>query len=166
MKILPMDIQRQNFGRVWRGFDMEEVRSYLTIVAEEVAALQGERDSLTQEAQSLRTQVEDHRQRENILKNTLLTAQRVSEEIKENARKHAENVVKEAELQADKLLELAQRRAYDVEKAIIDLRSYQTGLRTEIRSFVNRITSILDMQEETEDQDNVRFLLRRGSEAQ
>ena len=85
MKILPMDIQRQNFGRVMRGFDIEEVRTYLTIVAEEVAALQGERDSLSQEVQSLRTQVEDHRQRENILKNTLLTAQRVSEEIKENA---------------------------------------------------------------------------------
>jgi len=160
-----MDIQRQNFGRVMRGFDIEEVRTYLTIVAEEVAALQGERDSLSQEIQSLRSLVEDHRQRENILKNTLLTAQRVSEEIKDNARKHAENVVKEAELQADKLLELAQRRAYDVEKAIIDLRSYQTGLRTEIRSFTNRITAILDMQEETEDQDNVRFL-RRREEAQ
>ena len=165
MKILPMDIQRQNFGRVMRGFDIEDVRTYLTIVAEEVAALQGERDSLSQEIQSLRSLVEDHRQRENILKNTLLTAQRVSEEIKDNARKHAENVVKEAELQADKLLELAQRRAYDVEKAIIDLRSYQTGLRTEIRSFTNRITAILDMQEETEDQDNVRFL-RRREEAQ
>jgi len=165
MKILPMDIQRQNFGRVMRGFDIEDVRTYLTIVAEEVAALQGERDSLSQEIQSLRSLVDDHRQRENILKNTLLTAQRVSEEIKDNARKHAENVVKEAELQADKLLELAQRRAYDVEKAIIDLRSYQTGLRTEIRSFTNRITAILDMQEETEDQDNVRFL-RRREEAQ
>jgi cell division initiation protein len=165
MKILPMDIQRQNFGRTMRGFDVEEVRNYLTIVAEEVAALQGERDSLNQEAQSLRAQVEDHRQRENILKNTLLTAQRVSEEIKDNARKHAENVVKEAELQADKLLELAQRRAYDVEKAILDLRGYQTSLRTEIRSFITRVGSILDMQEEAEDQDNVRFL-RRREEAQ
>jgi cell division initiation protein len=134
-------------------------------VAEEVAALQRERDSLAQEVQYLSGQVEDHRQRENILKNTLLTAQRVSEEIKESARKQAENVVKEAELQADKLLELAQRRAYDVEKAILDLRSYQTTLRTEIRSFITRVGQILDLQEEAEDQDNVRFL-RRREEAQ
>jgi cell division initiation protein len=161
MKILPMEIQRQTFARRMRGFDPEEVRTYLTIVAEEVAALQGERENLAQEAQTLRAMVEDHRQRENILKNTLLTAQRVSEEIKENARRHAENVVKEAELQADKLLELAQRRAYDVEKAILDLRSYQSGLRTEIRSFITRIGSLLDMQEEADDQDNVRFLKRR-----
>lgn len=161
MKILPMDIQRQTFARRLRGFDPEEVRTYLNIVAEEVAALQRERDDLAQEVQTLRLLVEDHRQRENILKNTLLTAQRVSEEIKENARKSAENVVKESELQADKLLELAQRRAYDVEKAILDLRSYQTHLRTEIRAFITRVGQLLDLQEEAEEQDNLRFLKRR-----
>ena len=161
MKTLPMDIHRQTFAQKLRGFDPEEVRSYLALVAEEFAALQRERDTLAMEVQSLTGLVEDHRQRENILKNTLLTAQRVSEEIKENARRHAENVVKEAELQADKLLELAQRRAYDVEKAILDLRSYQTGLRTEIRSFITRIGQVLDLQEEAEGEDNVRFLKRR-----
>ena len=161
MKTLPMDIHRQTFAQKLRGFDPEEVRSYLALVAEEFAALQRERDTLAMEVQSLTGLVEDHRQRENILKNTLLTAQRVSEEIKDNARKHAENVVKEAELQADKLLELAQRRAYDVEKAILDLRSYQTGLRTEIRSFITRIGQVLDLQEEAEGEDNVRFLKRR-----
>jgi cell division initiation protein len=161
MKTLPMDIQRQTFARRTRGFDPEEVRTYLSLVAEEFAALQRERDTLAMEVQSLSSLVEDHRQRENILKNTLLTAQRVSEEIKENARKHAENVVKEAELQADKLLELAQRRAYDVEKAILDLRSYQTSLRTDIRGFITRVSQLLDLQEDAEDPDNLRFLKRR-----
>lgn len=161
MKILPMDIQRQNFARRMRGFDPEEVRTYLAIVAEEVAALQRERDTLAMEVQSLTGLVEDHRQRENILKNTLLTAQRMSEEIKDNARRHAENVVKEAELQADKLLELAQRRAYDVEKAILDLRSYQSSLRTDIRGFITRVGQLLDLQEEAEDPDNLRFMKRR-----
>jgi cell division initiation protein len=77
MKILPMDIQRQSFGTKFRGFDPEEVRGYLTIVAEEVAAIQGERDRLDHEIQSLKAALEEHRQREVILKNTLLTAQRV-----------------------------------------------------------------------------------------
>jgi cell division initiation protein len=161
MKTLPMDIHRQTFAQRMRGFDPEEVRSYLALVAEEFAALQRERDTLAMEVQSLTGLVEDHRQRENILKNTLLTAQRVSEEIKENARKHAENVVKEAELQADKLLELAQRRAYDVEKAILDLRSYQSSLRADIRGFINRVGQLLDLQEEVEDPGNLRFMKRR-----
>ena len=46
MKISPMDIQKQTFGPKFRGIDPEEVRSYLTLVAEEVAALQRERDVL------------------------------------------------------------------------------------------------------------------------
>ncbi|PYQ24591.1 MAG: arabinan synthesis protein, partial [Acidobacteria bacterium] len=71
-----MDLQRQTFARRLRGYDTAEVRTYLNIVAEEVAALQRERDGLDQEVQSLRALVDEHRQRETILKNTLLTAQR------------------------------------------------------------------------------------------
>ena len=161
MKISPMDIQRQIFGRKLRGYDAEEVRTYLNLVSEEVAALQRERDAFEQEVQTLRAIVEEHRQREAILKNTLLTAQRVSEEIKENARKQAENVVKEAEMQGDKLIELAQNRAHEVERAILDLRGWRSSLRTDIRALITRLTHILDLQEEAEVEDNLRFLKRR-----
>ena len=161
MKISPMDIQRQTFGRKFRGLDADEVRSYLNIVAEEVAALQRERDSFEQEIQSLRGLIDEHRQRETILKNTLLTAQRVSEEIRETARKQAESLVKESEIQADRLVELAQNRAHEVERGILDLRSHRSGLRTDIRALIARLTQILDLQEEAELEDNLRFLKRR-----
>jgi cell division initiation protein len=161
MKISPMDIQRQEFARVMRGYDREEVRTYLNIVAEEVAALQRERDSLDQQVGNMQGLLDEHRQREAILKNTLLTAQRVSEEIREVARKQSENVVKEAEMQADRLLELAQTRAHEVERGILDLRGQRSALRTDIRALVNRLTHLLDLQEEAELEDNLRFLKRR-----
>ena len=138
-----------------------EVRTYLNLVAEEVAGLQIERDRLDQEVQHLTMLIEEHRQRETILKNTLLTAQRVSEEIKETARKHAEVVVRESELQADRLLELAQNRAHEVERGILDLRTHRSALRTDVRALITRLTQILDMQEEHEVEDNLRFLKRR-----
>ena len=161
MKISPMDIQRQVFGRKLRGYDQDEVRTYLNLVAEELAALQRERDSMDQEVQTLRAIVEEHRQREGILKNTLLTAQRLSEDLKDNARKQGESVVKEAELQADRLLEMAQNRAHEVERGILDLRSHRSSLRTDIRALITRLTHILDLQEEAEVEDNLRFLKRR-----
>ena len=161
MKISPMDIQRQAFARAFRGLDADEVRAYLNLVAEEFAALQRERDVLQNEVQTLRSLVEEHRDREAILKNTLLTAQRVSEDIKENARKEAESVVKEAELQADRLLDLAQRRAHDQERGILDLRAHRSGLRTDLRAFIARLSQVLDLQEEAELEDNLRFLKRR-----
>ena len=161
MKISPMDLQRQTFAQKLRGFDPAEVRTYLNIVAEEVAALQRERDGLAQEVQSLRALVDEHRQRETILKNTLLTAQRLSEEMKEAARKQSESVVKEAEIQADRLLELAQSRAQEVERGILDLRAHRSSLRTDVRALITRLTHILDLQEEAEVEDNLRFLKRR-----
>jgi cell division initiation protein len=156
-----MDVQRQSFGQRFRGFDPDEVRTFLNLLAEELAALQRERDALQHEVQDLRALLDEHRERETILKNTLLTAQRVSEEIRDNARKQAEAVVKEAELQADRLLELAQDRAHDVEKGILDLRAHRTSLRTDVRALITRLTTILDLQEEAELEDNLRFLKRR-----
>ena len=161
MKISPMDIQRQAFGRKMRGLDPDEVRAYLNIVAEEVAGLQMERDRLHHEVQEIKSLLEEHRQRETILKNTLLMAQRVSEEIKENARKQAETVIKEAEIQSDHLIELAQSRAHEVERGILDLRAHRTSLRTDVRALITRLTRILDLQEEVEVEDNLRFLKRR-----
>jgi cell division initiation protein len=161
MKISPMDIQRQTFAAAWRGYDREEVRTYLGLVAEELAALQRDRDMLHQQSQNLQAVVDEAREREAILKNTLLTAQRASEEIKDNARRSADSTIKEAELQADRLLELAQTRAHEVERGILDLRGHRTTLRTDIRAFITRLTHLLDLQEEAELEDNLRFLKRR-----
>ncbi len=161
MKINPMDIQRQTFGRRFRGLDPDEVRAYLGLVAEEVVQLQQERDLLAQEIGNLRIVVEEHRQRETILKNTLLTAQRVSEELKEAARKQADTVVKEAELQADRLLDLAQGRAREVERSILDLKMHRATLRDDMRALVDRMGVLLDLEEEsTGAGDKLRFMGR------
>lgn len=161
MKISPMEIQRQTFSKRLRGYDPEEVRTYLNLLAEELQQFQREQAALQQEAQFLRSIVDEHRQREEILKNTLLTAQRLSEEIKETARKQGEMTVKEAELQADKLVELAQGRAKSIERETIDLRVMRQMLRSDIRALLERIQHILDAQEEAEVDDNLRFMKRR-----
>jgi cell division initiation protein len=161
MKISPMDIQRQSFTRRLRGFDTDEVRAYLGLLAEELGALQADRDTLARRVQQLDTELHEHRERELILKNTLLTAQRVSEEIRDSARRQGETITKEAELQADRLLELAQSRANEIQRSILELRSHRTGLRMDIRAVVKRLTTLLDLQEEAEEQDNIAFLKRR-----
>jgi cell division initiation protein len=130
-------------------------------VGEEVAALQRERDDLARQLQHLKLLLDEHRERETILKNTLLTAQKVSEDIRDNARKQSETVVREAEMQADRLVELAQSRAHEVERSILDLRTHRTSLRTDIRALLTRLTHLLDLQEEAELEDNLRFLKRR-----
>ena len=126
-----------------------------------MAGLQREKEEVDQQLRHLELIVNEHREREAILKNTLLTAQKLSEDIRSTARKEAETVVKQAELQGDRLLELAQNRAHEVERGILDLRGHRTALRTDIRALVTRLTHLLDLQEEAEVEDNLRFLKRR-----
>lgn len=161
MKLTPSDVQRQAFSRRFRGLDPDEVRAFLAAVAEEMAAMLREKEHTEQELLHLELIVREHREREAILKNTLLTAQKVAEDIRETARKEAETIVKQADLQGDRLLELAQSRAHDVERGILELRGHRTALRTDIRALVTRLTHLLDLQEEAEVEDNLRFLKRR-----
>ena len=162
MKLTPADIQRQSFSGRFRGFDRDEVRGFLAAVAEEMAALQREMAETAQQLRHLELIVNEHREREAILKNTLLTAQKAAEDIRETARKEAETIVKQADLQGDRLLELAQNRAHEVERGILELRGHRTALRTDIRALITRLTHLLDLQEEAEVEDTLRFLKRRA----
>ncbi|MCL4819218.1 MAG: DivIVA domain-containing protein [Vicinamibacteria bacterium] len=164
MNLTPMDIQRHPFRRKLRGFDPDEVRTYLGLVAEELATLLQQLANLKKENETQRELLEEHRQRETILKNTLLLAQRVSEEVKEAARKQSEATVREAELRADRLVELAQSRAHEVERGILDLRAQRKAVRDDLRALIGRVTQVLDLQEEAELEDNLRILKRREAE--
>jgi cell division initiation protein len=161
MKLSPSDVQRQAFGTKFRGFDPDEVRAFLAAVAEEMAHLQRDKEQVEQQLRHLEQIVGEHREREAILKNTLLTAQKAAEDIRESARREADTVVKQAEIQGDRLLELAQARAHEVERGILELRAHRTGIRTDIRALLQRLTHVLDLQEEAELEDNLRFLRRR-----
>jgi len=161
MKISPSDVQRQAFGVTFRGFDKDEVRAFLAAVAEEMAAIQRQKEEIEQQLRHLEQIVGEHRERESILKNTLLTAQKAADDIRVSARREADTVIKQAEMQGDRLLELAQARAHEVERGILELRAHRTGLRTDIRALVTRLSHVLDLQEEAELEDNLRFLKRR-----
>jgi hypothetical protein len=58
-------------------------------------------------------------------------------------------------------VELAQSRAHEVERGILDLRGQRSSLRSDIRALITRLGHLLDLQEEAELEDNLRFLKRR-----
>jgi cell division initiation protein len=76
MKLIFVDIQRQSFSSRFRGFDRDEVRVFLAAVVEEMVAFQREMDTTEQELRHLELIVNEYREREAILKNILLTAQK------------------------------------------------------------------------------------------
>src|ERR1044072_2246097 len=98
MNLTPLDIQRQTFSRALKGYNTDEIRAYLQLIAEEIERLLKDVDRLTRENGMLREELDEHNARERILKDTLLSAQKVSEDVKANAQKEAELIVTDAEL--------------------------------------------------------------------
>jgi len=94
VKITPIDINSHRFAKSMRGFDPEEVRSFLNLVSGEFEKLVVENNALKEELSQIKAGIADYKERERILKDTLVTAQKLAEDIKEEARREGQLVVK------------------------------------------------------------------------
>ena len=143
-----LEIQKQTFSKALKGYNADEVRAYLSLVAEEIERLVKDVDRLARENAHLHEDLDDHSQRERILKDTLLSAQKVSEDVKTNARKEAELIVKDAELLADRVIGQAMARVADLERAIQDLKIERTGLRSKLQSTLDIVQQMVALDAE------------------
>lgn len=163
-RLTAMDVEKQEFTRKMRGFDPDEVRMFLKAVAEEVARLQLENQGLKDETGTLRARLEDFRERERTLQETLLTAQKMSEEMKGKSAKEAELLVKEARLKGERILEQAQDQLQLLENEIGRLRLEKEAFENRLRAAIEEHLALLDLRkQERGEVDNLRFLRRRTS---
>lgn len=153
MNLTPLEIQKQTFARSLKGYNLDEVRAYLHLVAEEIERLVRDVDRLSRENAMLREDLDDHLQREQILKDTLLSAQRVSEEVRANGRKEAELIVKDAELLSERLVNQAMTRVADLERAIQDLKIERTAARNKLQGTIGVVQQLLMLDAEEEAND-------------
>ena len=148
--LTPLEIQKQIFARKLKGFDPDEVRADLQMVAEEIEILIRDVDRLSRENLMLREDLDDHNQRERILKDTLLSAQKVSEDVKMNARKEAELIVKDAELLSERLVSQAMSRVADLERTIQDLKVERRSARNKLQASIDTVQQLLMLDAEQE----------------
>src|SRR5215470_15449243 len=134
MSLTPLDIQKMRFPQKMRGYDPTEVENFLALVAEDLAAKISDLDKAERENRYYRQRLEETEQREHQLQQTLLRAQKVSDEITANARREAELVVKEAEIAADKMVQQAIEQAARMEAKISELRTLRRELQLKFKN--------------------------------
>lgn len=166
MKLTPLDIQRQHFQTRLRGFDRDEVRTYLNVISEEMEELRSENEKLSEEVRRLSALMAEHREREQILKNTLIAAQRTSEELKENAKKQSQMLYKEAELASDRLIEAAQAKAHNIERDILELKVQKKHVLNSVLAAIANLRNLIQLMTESDEQDKIAFLKRKGTVAE
>ena len=140
-----------------KGYDPTEVEGFLALLAEELAHRIAQSDKLERENRYYRQRVEETEHREHQLQQTLLRAQKVSDDITANARREAELMVKEAEIAADKIVQQAIEQSTRFEAKITDLRTARRELQLKFKNTLDLFERIL--QDEMEDERNTATVL-------
>ncbi len=165
MRITPLDVRGHRFALKMRGYDKEEVQSFLNFVSEEFEKVVNEVNRLREEAAQLKASLGDLTERERILKETLFTAQKLSEDMKEEAKKEGRLVLREAELRGQKLVEQAQKKVSQLEDSIRGLRMERDAFERKLRVLLEQHLKLLEMHHEEEElSDKLTFIKQKPPE--
>jgi cell division initiation protein len=133
MKITPLDIKKQEFKKVMRGYDPVEVDTFMDMMASEFEELFKQQKELRDKLIELETQLKDYRQIEKSLQQTLLQAQEASGRMYDSARRESEVILKEAEVKAAKILEQTSSDAIRLENELKHLHARKESLIGRLR---------------------------------
>jgi cell division initiation protein len=165
MRIAPLDLRQQRFRTAVRGFDRTEVVAFLTEAADDYEHALREIDRLRQDLLRMEALLAEHRERETNLRNTLLTAQRLADEVKSAAENEGKMIVREAQGRADLLLQKAGARLEEIERDINELKLRRRDVEGSLEASIQGLYRALEFIREQEKPDE-RVLLHRPRNAE
>lgn len=136
MKVSPLDIQQKRFHVAFRGYERTEVEAFLDVVREEMEGLVREVTDLREFHETYNERMREYREREETLKNTMITTHRLAEDIKESSKKEAQLIVKDAEIKYQQTLERAREEKLRLESEIIELRRKKHHFLQDMRKMI------------------------------
>lgn len=139
MKITPQDIHSQEFRRSLRGYDMDEVDAFLTQVADEIETHVQESLHLKDRIKVLEERITEYQQLDQRLKDTLVTAQEMKEEIAKASQHKVEAAAAQARVEAQQIVADAHKKLVRIQSQVDDLRRFRD-------SFIIRYKAFLDQQ--------------------
>lgn len=139
MKLTPLDVKKHDFSRTLRGYDTEEVRAFLEMVADELMNLQKSNEELRLRTTQLDTRLSDYKDLEEKWKATMMNAQQSAERELDHSRRESEIMKKEAEIKAEEILDDARRK-------VAKHREEMEMLRAEKAAFVKRLKHLISSQ--------------------
>ena len=159
MKVSPLDLRQVRFRTTFRGFDKAEVLALIAEVTDDYENALGDVDRLRQEVSKMEALLSQHREHERDLRDTLLTAQRVSDDIRTNADAQARNILREAEGRSDLLLQKTQARLEDVQREIDGMKMKRREVETSLESTIGSLRNTLEFVREQEQREREEKIL-------
>jgi cell division initiation protein len=151
MRITPLDIQQKQFPMKFRGFDVDEVYSFLELVREEMEELMRENASLKEQLSRTDSQLQEYNNMSVTLRETLMTTQQIVEDYKTNSKKEADLIIREAESKADDIIKAAQVKAVKIHEDIVELKGIRRHFKEEVRRLIESHVKMIEFDKEREE---------------
>lgn len=163
--ITPLEIQNHEFQIGFRGFHRDDVRHFLHLVAEEFQDLLEQNHALNQKMEVIQARLKDMEARDQVLKDTLITAQQIKREIQENAQKEADLAIKEGHLKAEEIVDQAKTQVNRVSLQLAEIRRIRNDLLAEVEMMVARFTHFVEGERQlASESDRIhRFMIKPKS---
>lgn len=149
MRITPIEIQQHQFKSRLFGYDTTAVDQFLELLADEIEQLHRQNNELKESLARTRTSLEQMREREKLLQQTLVTAQKMTDEFKDQARRDAEIVIAEAHIEGERILRDANERRIHLVSEIQEIKRIRHSFRNSLRALIDNHTQLLDMDIDT-----------------
>jgi cell division initiation protein len=151
MKLTPLDIKKQEFKKVLRGYDSVEVDAFLDTLSGEFADLQRQIKEMREQAIESEVQLRDFKQKERDLQQVLMQAQENSSRTIENARKEGELIIQESELKANQILDHARMEVMRAKEEVTNLRAKKEALISRLKVLLNSEVELIKALEADEE---------------
>ena len=148
LSVSPLDLRQTRFQTALRGYDRNEVRNFLMEAAESYEEAVRENERLRQEVGRLESMLRQYRQLESTLNTTLVSAQKVAEDMRANAVEESARIVREAEGRAELITLGAQAHIEDIQREIDGLKQRRREAETHLESMISALHSTLDFVRE------------------
>ena len=148
--ITPLDMRQARFASALRGFDKDDVETFLQEAAEGFDHALRENERLRIEIERLETSLNQFRGLEESLKTMMLGARKTAEEMRQNAEQEAARIVRDAEGRGELMLQRAQAKAEDVEREIDGLRIKRREAEISLQATISALQNTLDFIREQE----------------
>lgn len=104
MPLTPLDIHNKEFSRRIRGYDEDEVNEFLDQVIKDYESVIRENKELHNQLLTLQERLDHFVNIEESLSKTILVAQEAADDVKNNSKKESQLILKEAEKNADRII--------------------------------------------------------------
>jgi cell division initiation protein len=145
MTITPLDIQQQQFkGKMFGGLDADDVDAFLQAVAAEMEGLLRENTELKEQVNRQTRELAELTERDKELRETMLAARTITEEMKANTQKEGELIIAEAQMQARRLVDDAERTVAELQVKVQEVRRQRLQFEIELKGLLDAHTRLIE----------------------